>query len=279
MRTLDVKEIETAIKNASMDVNVNVTKEMTDAISDALAKEESPVGKDILQQLKTNAQIAREKGMPFCQDTGVAIVYVKVGSDVDLRGNILKAIDNGVSAGYTEGYLRKSVVGDPIKRVNTKTNTPAMVHLELVEGDRVHITFMAKGTGAENMSRLKMMIPAEGAEGIKNFVIETVRLAGPNACPPVNVGVGIGGTFDQVGWLAKKALMRPMGARNPDPDYAALEVDMLKKINDLGVGPMGFGGRVTALDVRIEYAPCHIGALPVAVNLDCHAHRVKEVVL
>ena len=279
MRVLDVKEIEAAVKNASIDVNVNVTKEMSDAIDDAIKKEESPTGKDVLQQLKTNARIAREKGIPFCQDTGVSIVYVRLGADVDLHGNLYQAINKGVAAGYEEGYLRKSVVSDPIKRVNTKDNTPAMVHVELVDGDKVHIAFMAKGTGAENMSRLKMMIPAEGAEGVKNFVLETVRLAGPNACPPLNVGVGVGGTFEQVGWLAKKALMRPMNLRNPNPDYAAMELDLIRRINDLGIGPMGFGGRITALDVRIEYGPCHIGALPVAVNLDCHAHRVKEVVL
>lgn len=279
MRVLEVKEIEAAIKSASIDVNVNVTKEMADAIDDALSKEESPVGRDVLQQLKTNAQIAREKGIPFCQDTGVSIVYVKLGKEVDLRGNLLEAINKGVAAGYTEGYLRKSVVSDPIRRVNTKNNTPVMFHLELIEGDRVHITFMAKGTGAENMSRLKMLTPAEGVEGVKRFALETVQLAGPNACPPLNIGVGIGGTFEEVGWLAKKALMRPMGTRNPDPEYAAMELDLLKRMNDLGVGPMGFGGRMTALDVRIEFAPCHIGALPVAVNIDCHAHRVKEMVI
>jgi len=279
MRFLDTEEITRAVRDLCLDININLADEIADALDASVSREDSPPGKEILQQLQENARIAREKGIPFCQDTGITIVHVRLGCEVKLKGDLYDAINKGVAAGYTDGYLRKSVVSDPLRRVNTGDNTPAMIHLELVEGDRVSLRVMAKGAGAENMSRMKMLTPAEGIDGVKSFIIETVELAGANACPPVILGIGIGGTFDEVGWLAKKALMRPLGSRNPDPLYADLEREVLTEVNNLGIGPMGLGGRVTALDARIEFAPCHISSLPVAVNIDCPAHRVKEVVI
>ena len=278
---VNVKDVEEAVKRLAMEVNCYVDPAVEEAFKKALDVEESEWGKEILNQMLENVRLAAGEKLPICQDTGVAVVYVEVGQDVKLEGGSLyDAINRGVAQGYKEGYLRKSLVRDPLfNRVNTGDNTPAMIHVDIVPGETFKLTFMAKGTGAENMSRLAMLAPAEGVEGVKNFVLKTVAEAGPNPCPPVVVGVGVGGTFDVVGWLAKKALMRGMGVRNPDPNYARLELELLEEINKLGVGPQGLGGNVTALDVRVEAAPCHIGALPVAVNIDCHAHRVRRVEL
>ncbi len=281
MRTIDVREVEETVKKLAMEANYYVDPSVKEAFIKALKSEESELGREILNQMLENADLAAREKLPTCQDTGVAIVYVEVGQDVRLvGGNLYDAINRGVAKGYTEGYLRKSLVMDPLfNRKNTGDNTPAMIHVDIVPGDVFRLTFMAKGTGAENMSRLAMLTPADGVEGVKRFVLKTVAEAGPNACPPVVVGIGIGGTFDMVGWLAKKALLRPMGSRHPDPNYARLEMELLDELNKLGLGPQGLGGLSTALDVRIETAPCHIGALPVAVNLDCHAHRVRRVEL
>lgn len=281
MKVVRVEDIEEAVKKLSMEVNYYIREEVKEAYKKALEKEESEAGKEVLNQILENVELAAREQLPICQDTGVAVVYVELGQNVKIEGGYLyDAINRGVARGYKEGYLRKSLVRDPLfNRVNTGDNTPAMIHVDIVPGDTFRITFMAKGTGAENMSRLAMMTPAAGVEGVKEFVLKAVAEAGPNPCPPIVVGVGVGGTFDVVGWLAKKALMRGMGIRNPDPNYAKLELELLDEINKLGVGPQGLGGRMTALDVRIEAAPCHIGALPVAVNIDCHAHRARSVEL
>ncbi|HVP57976.1 MAG TPA: fumarate hydratase, partial [bacterium] len=221
-----------------------------------------------------NARIAREEMIPICQDTGFTVVFLEVGQDVHFAGgDINQAIADGVKRGYTEGFLRKSILADPIKRVNTGDNTPPVVHLSIVPGDKVKVTIAPKGGGSENMSAVKMLKPAEGIEGVKNFVVERVEIAGGNPCPPVVVGVGIGGTFEKVAYLAKKALLRPLGVRHEDPFYAEVEEELLKRINATGIGPQGLGGRVTALDVHIETYPCHIASLPAAVNLNCHASR------
>lgn len=281
MRVVHVKDIEEAVRKLAIDVNYNIGDKLKEYYRRALEEEVSDIGREIINQIIENAELATREQLPVCQDTGVSIVYIEIGQEVKIEGGSLyDAINKGVARGYKEGYLRKSLVRDPLfNRVNTGDNTPAMVHVEIVPGDVFKMTFMAKGTGAENMSRLAMLTPAAGLKGVKEFVLKTVAEAGPNPCPPIIVGVGIGGTFDTVGWLAKKALMRPIGSRNPDPNYAKLELELLEEINMLGVGPQGLGGRVTALDVRIETAPCHIGALPVAVNIDCHAHRVKTIEL
>ncbi len=241
-----------------------------------LAIEESPTGQEILNMILENARIAREEMIPICQDTGFAVVFLEVGQDVCfVGGDLTEAIVEGVRQGYTEGYLRKSILSDPIKRVNTGDNTPPVVHLEIVPGERVKVIVAPKGGGSENMSGIAMLRPADGIEGVKSFVIERVKAAGGNPCPPIVVGVGIGGTFEYCALLAKKALLRPLGQRNPDPFYAALEEELLEKINATGIGPQGLGGRVTALDVHVETYPCHIASL----HLNCHATRHGEIVI
>lgn len=262
-------------------IAIDLSPGYLEAMRKAVAMERSETGIVVLNTLLHNAELAKTEGLPTCQDTGVTIVHAKVGADVRIEGaNIEEAINAGVRRGYEEGYLRMSIVGDPLlQRVNTKTNTPAVLHYEVVPGAKVWIRVMEKGTGAENMSQLRMLTPAAGLDGVKDYVMKVVDEAGPNACPPLIVGVGIGGSFDQVGWLAKQAVMRPMGEKHGEPRYAALEDELLKMVNTIGSGPQGLGGVVTALEVRIEVAPCHIGALPVAVNLECHAHRVQEVTL
>ncbi|MEM1524863.1 MAG: fumarate hydratase [Nitrososphaerales archaeon] len=280
MRIINVKDIEEAVSKVCMEINYNLREGMEKIIEEVLQKEESESGKEVLRQILENIAIARDEKIPACQDTGVCIAYVELGQDVRIEGGFLyDAINKGVANGYVKGYLRKSVVRDPFNRINTKDNTPAMIHVELIPGDKLRIKLMAKGAGSENMCKLAMLTPADGLEGVKRFVIDTVKEGGINACPPLIIGVGIGGTFDMVGWLAKKALFRGMNVRNKDEFYAKLELELIKEINDLGIGPMGFGGRVTALDVRIEVAPCHIASLPVAVNFECHAHRVGEIIL
>lgn len=281
MRVVPASLVSDTIAGLCKKIAIDLSPGYLDAMRKAVKAERSETGVVVLNTLLKNAEIAKGEGLPTCQDTGVTIVHAKIGADVRIEGATLEeALNAGIRSGYESGYLRMSVVGDPLlQRVNTKTNTPAMLHVEIVPGDKLWLRVMEKGTGAENMSQLKMFSPAAGLDGVKNFVMKVVDEAGPNACPPLIVGVGIGGSFDVVGWLAKQAVMRPMGERNSDAKYAALEDELLRMVNTIGAGPQGLGGLVTALEVRVEVAPCHIGALPVAVNLECHAHRVQEVTL
>ncbi len=281
MREVDVKDVKEAVKRLCMEANYNLPSDVLSAFREGEKREASEIGRSVLKILQENARIASAEKLPYCQDTGFAVVFLEVGQNVVFKGgDIEKAINEGVSEGYTEGFLRKSIVSDPLfERKNTRDNTPAVIHYRIVPGDRVKISFAAKGGGSENMSALAMLKPADGVEGVKEFVIKTVSNAGPNPCPPITVGVGIGGTFEKVAFLAKKALLRPIGDRNPDERYAKLELELLEEINRLGIGPSGFGGKVTALDVKIEWFPCHIASLPVAVNIQCHASRHREVII
>lgn len=250
------------------------------ALKKAERIEESPTGKEIIRQILENSRIAKEERVPLCQDTGFCVVFLELGQNINISGgDLYQAVNEGVRQGYKEGFLRKSIVEDPLRRNNTGDNTPAVIHTEIVPGDKLRITVAPKGCGSENMSEIKMLTPGDGIEGVENFVVDRVDRSGGNPCPPVIVGVGIGGTFEKSALLAKKALLRTIGLRNPDSFYADLEKRLLEKINNLGLGPMGLGGRVTALDVFIETYPCHIAALPVAVNIQCHAARHKEAVI
>ncbi|MBI2875493.1 MAG: fumarate hydratase [Candidatus Tectomicrobia bacterium] len=279
MKTIHVSQIIEAVKSLCMEANYDLGEDVLAAFDRGLATEESPTGSAILRELKENAQIAREEHVPICQDTGLAVAFVELGQEVHIAGGLLKeAIEEGVRQGYREGYLRKSVC-DPFTRKNTGDNTPAILHLELVTGDEIRIQLAPKGGGSENMSRLAMLKPSDGLEGIKRFVVQTASEAGPNPCPPVVVGVGIGGNFEVAALLSKKALLRPLGSVNPNPEMAAVEKELMEKINALGMGPQGLGGRTYALGVHIEVRPCHIASLPVAVNINCHASRHKEVTL
>lgn len=274
MRELDVKVITENIKEMCIEATHFLTEDMKNVLDDSVVKEESPLGKQILQQLQENLRIAGDEMIPICQDTGMAVVFIKVGQDVHfIGGNIEEAINEGVRQGYTEGYLRKSVVKDPILRENTKDNTPAIIHYSIVEGNDVEITVAPKGFGSENMSRIFMLKPADGIEGVKNAILTAVRDAGPNACPPMVVGVGIGGTFEKCALLAKEALTRNINEHSKIPYVKELEEEMLDKINCLGIGPGGLGGSVTAFAVNIETYPTHIAGLPVAVNICCHVNR------
>jgi fumarate hydratase subunit alpha len=274
MREVDVKEVSDAIKDLSISTNCILGDEEIDYIKKMIDIEESPTGKEILGMLIENANIAREEMIPICQDTGFTVIFIKIGQDVHLVGGDLdEAIADGVRRGYEEGYLRKSIVGDCIRRVNTGDNTPPVTHLSMVPGEKIEITIAPKGGGSENMSRFRVLKPAEGIEGVKDFVVRSVDEAGGNPCPPVVVGVGLGGTFEKCALCAKEALLVPLGQRNPDPFYAGVEEELLERINNTGVGPQGLGGKVTALDVHIKGYPCHIASLPVAVNLNCHASR------
>ncbi len=280
MRELDVREITAAVRRLAIEANTDLPSDVIEAFRRFREAEKSPNGRDVLEQLLENARIAREDRLPLCQDTGFAVVFVDLGQEVHLTGgDLYAAVDEGVRQGYREGYLRKSIVADPLRRTNTGDNTPAVVHLRMVPGDRVRITFAPKGGGSENMSGIAMLKPADGVEGVKRFVIDRVREAGPNPCPPTIVGVGIGGTFEVAALLAKRAALRPVGDRSPDPFYAALEEELLAEVNRLGIGPAGMGGTTTSLDVHIETYPCHIASLPVAVNIQCHSARHKEVEL
>ena len=281
MREIELGEISRAVKELSIEANTVANCDLRGALKDSLEREESPAGRAVLNQLLKNQDIAKTEKIPICQDTGFAVVFVEIGSDVHLTGGTLtEAVNRGVRDGYIEGFLRKSIVKDPLTNpVNTRDNTPAIVHTDIVPGDRVRITIMPKGGGSENMSRIKMLKPSDGVEGIKNFVLETVRTAGGNPCPPIIVGVGVGGTFDYVAYLAKKSLLRKIGERNQDPELAAMEVSWLEEVNRLGIGPAGLGGRVTAMDLFLEVFPRHIATLPVAVNIQCNAARVKTRVL
>ena len=279
MREINASAITEVVKRLCIEANCHLPQDVKNRIEGARANEEWPGACEILDRIIENYTIADARNVPICQDTGVACVFLEIGQDVHVVGSIEDAVNEGVRQGYQEGYLRKSVVGDPLRRVNTGDNTPAMIYYEIVSGDRLGITVAPKGFGSENMSRLKMLKPSDGVEGAKEFIISAVEEAGPNPCPPIVVGVGIGGTFDKCALLAKKALMRSTDERNSDPYYAALEAELLEKINALGVGPQGFGGRTTALAVNIEAAPTHIAGLPVAVNINCHVTRHKSEVL
>lgn len=276
MRQVSVKDITKRVRDLCISAACDLEPDVAAAIKTAFEKEESELGKEVLGQIVENFEIAGREHLPMCQDTGISVFFVEIGREVELDGSLEDAINEGVRQGYREGYLRKSVC-HPLKRVNTGDNTPAIIHTSIVEGSKLKIKIAPKGAGSENMSRLKMLKPAEGIEGIKAFVVETVKEAGGNPCPPIVLGVGIGGSFEKCAILAKKALLRPLGKENPDSDLNALEQELLKNINDLGIGPMGFGGRTTALAVHMEASPCHIASLPVAVNIQCHADRHKDI--
>lgn len=280
MRTIHTNEITSNIKEMCIEANLQLADDVVGAISNAENTEESEVGKKILGQLQENMQIAKQESIPICQDTGMAVVFIKIGQDVHIEGeNLEDAINEGIRQGYVDGYLRKSVVKDPLLRENTKDNTPGIIHYEIVPGEQVEITVAPKGFGSENMSRVCMLKPADGIEGVKNAVIETVKLAGPNACPPVVVGVGIGGTFEKCAMLAKKALTRDINSESSIEYVAELEKELLDEINNLNIGPGGLGGKITALGVNIETYPTHIAGLPVAINMCCHVNRHKKRIL
>lgn len=279
MREISAKNITEVVKRLCIEANCHLPQDMKECICACHARESWPQAREILERIMENYEIADEKAQPICQDTGVACVFLKVGQEVHVTGDINEAVNEGVRQGYEEGYLRKSVVRDPLDRVNTGDNTPAFIYYEIVPGDKLEIMVAPKGFGSENMSQIKMLRPSDGLQGVKDFVLKVVEEAGPNPCPPIVVGVGIGGTFDKAAYLAKKALMRSVDTRNEDPFYAALEGELLELINGLGIGPQGFGGRTTALAVNIEQLPTHIAGLPVAVNINCHVTRHKKEVL
>ncbi len=279
MREISAARITEVVRRLCIEANCHLPQDVKNRIEDCCSAEPWAPAREILERIIENYQIADNENVPICQDTGVACVFLKFGQEVHIDGNIEEAINEGVRQGYSQGYLRKSVVGDPLNRVNTGDNTPAMIYYELVPGEAVEITVAPKGFGSENMSQIKMLRPSDGVEGVKDFVVKVVEEAGPNPCPPIVVGVGIGGTFDKAAFLAKKALMRSADVRHTDPCYAALEQEILEKINSLGIGPQGFGGRTTALCVNIETFPTHIAGLPVAVNINCHVTRHRTEVL
>ena len=280
MREISTKDIIGAVKDMCIDANYNLGKDVEDVLRKAYEKEESPVGKATLSQILENVEISKQGEFPMCQDTGTAVLFVEMGDQVLIKdSNLFEAINEGVRQGYKEGYLRKSILADPIERKNTGDNTPAVIHLDIVKGDKLKIVCAPKGGGSENMSEVKMMKPADGVEGVKDFVIDMVRRSGSNPCPPIIVGVGIGGSFEKCAEMAKRALLRSIGSKHPNPFYADLEAELLEKVNKLGIGPQGFGGTQTALAVFIETYPCHIASFPAAVNLNCHVARHKEVVL
>ncbi|SNZ08070.1 fumarate hydratase subunit alpha [Persephonella hydrogeniphila] len=279
MREINVSEITEKVKKMVMDAEYNLPEDFVKALETAKEFEESPVGKEIINTILENSKVASTEKVAYCQDTGYPVFFVEIGQDVHITGGSIKdAINEGVRQATKEGYLRASLAFDPVfERKNTGDNTPALIYFDIVPGDKIKIKFAAKGGGSENQSRQAMLKPADGLEGVKKFVLKTIANAGPNACPPFTVGVGIGGTFDYSAVLAKKALFRPIGERHPDPRIAMLEEELLGLANQLGVGPLGFGGTVTAVDVKIEIAPVHIASLPVAVNIQCHANRHNEI--
>ncbi len=280
MREISAQKIIETVKNLCLEANTNLPEDVVEALNRALKNETSPLGREILRQIINNALIAGEEKMPICQDTGLAVVFVEIGEEVRIRdGSLVEAVNEGVSRGYNEGYLRKSVAADPLLRENTGDNTPAIIHTELVPGDSFKLQLMCKGGGAENRSAIRMFKPTSTKEEIGQFILSTIEQAGPNACPPMIVGVGLGGNFETAPLIAKKALLRPLGKLHSAPDTARWERELFDKANKLGVGPMGLGGNSTVLAVQIERRPCHISSLPVAVNIECHAHRCKEAVL
>jgi len=280
MREIEVSTITETVKKLCIDANYYLGDDVVKTLKEFEKNEESPTGKEVIGKILENIEIGKNDKVPLCQDTGYAVFFIELGQEVHIKGgDFAEAINEGVRQGYKEGYLRKSVVADPLKRNNTGDNTPAVIHTDIVPGDKLKIAFAPKGGGSENMSEVQMMAPAAGIEGVKKFVIERVRKSGANPCPPVIVGVGIGGTFDKCAEIAKRSLLRPLGSKNPDTVYADLEEELLEKINKLGIGPQGFGGRTTALAVHIEVHPCHIASFPVAVNMQCHVARHKEVII
>jgi fumarate hydratase subunit alpha len=280
MRDIHVSSITDAVKKLCMEANWNLEPDMLRAFDRALTTERSPTGKQVLQILKDNAEKARTKRIPYCQDTGFVVCFVELGQDVHVAGGgLYDAINEGVRQGYKEGYLRASIVRSPFDRVNTGDNTPAVIHVDVMSGAELKIMIMAKGGGCENRSKYKMLTPAEGIQGVKEFIIECVKTAGPDACPPLILGVGIGGTFEKAAINSKKALFRELGSPNADPAIDALEKELLDRANRLGIGPQGYGGDTTSFGIHIVTYPCHITSLPVAVTIECHAHRHKEVAL
>ena len=276
LREIEASAVTEVVRNLCIEANTRLPEDHLAALRRALDEEESALGREVLERLLENAKVARERCVAFCQDTGYAVFFVELGSEVRVLGGELgEAIDEGVRRGYEEGYLRKSIVRGPLDRTNTGDNTPAIVYYDVVPGERLKLTMLVKGAGCDNMSDLKMLTPAEGLAAMKRFVVETIEKAGPNASPPLTVGVGIGGPFERAALLAKKALTRPSGEPNPDPKIAQIEEELLDAINATGIGPAGYGGRVTALAVHVESFPTHIAAFPVAVNLDCHSHRTS----
>lgn len=274
MRTINTDKITETIKEMCMQVNVCLSDDVKEALLSGKEKEESPIGRQILNQLEENMEIAKESQIPICQDTGMTVVFLKIGQDVHIEGGYIEdAVNEGIRQGYEQGYLRKSVVGDPLIRENTKDNTPGVIHYEIIPGNKIEITVAPKGFGSENMSRLFMLKPADGIEGVKKAILESVEAAGPNACPPMVIGVGIGGTFEKCAILAKKALTRDLNSHSPIPYIKEMEEEMLEQVNKLGIGPGGLGGRVTAIGLNIETYPTHIAGLPVAVNICCHVNR------
>jgi len=274
LREITAGQVTSLVKSLALKANTVIGADILQALNESRGQEESPLGREVIDCLLENAGLAREKGVPLCQDTGMAVVFVNLGQDIRISGGGLgEAIEEGIRQAYEEGYFRKSIVRDPFDRVNTGDNTPAVIHYDLVPGAELEITVAPKGFGSENMSALKMLKPADGLEGVKRFILETVERAGANPCPPIIVGVGVGGTMEKAAFLAKKALLRPVDARHPREQIAALEQEVLDRVNRLGIGPQGFGGTVTALAVNFEVYPTHIAGLPVAVNIACHANR------
>ena len=280
MREIHIKKIEETIERLCIEANYNLSNDILESLKIAKLEEEWQLANNILDKIILNSKIAKEEKMPICQDTGMTCVFLEIGQDVHIVGGSLEeAINEGVRKGYKNGYLRNSVVRDPINRINTNDNTPAIIHYEIVQGDSLKITVSPKGFGSENMSKIKMLKPSDGIDGVRDFIINVVKEAGPNPCPPMIVGIGIGGTFEKAAYLSKKALLRPIYSKNENKYYRQLEEELLMRINELGIGPQGFGGKTTALGVNIEIYPTHIAGLPVAVNISCHATRHKEAIL
>jgi len=279
MREIHINEIINSLEKLFIDANINLSQSVLECFERSIEKEESPAGKEVFRELIKNATIAKEEKIPICQDTGLAVTFIEIGQDVHITGgNFIDSINEGVRRAYKKGYLRKSCC-DPFSRKNTGDNTPAIIHTKVVPGDHIKITVMPKGGGSENYGEVRMFVPSQGWEGVKSFVLEMVNRGGPNPCPPIIVGVGIGGNFETSALLSNEALMEPLGKRNDDTAIGALEPELLEAINRTGIGPQGYGGTVTALDVHIKMMPCHIASLPVAVNIQCHAHRIKEAIL
>ena len=279
MREICAQRITEVVSRLCVSANNHLPQDVKDRIAGSYQQESWGQAKEILERIMENYEIADREDCPVCQDTGVACVFVKLGQEVHIQGDLAEAIHEGVRQGYSEGYLRKSVVRDPLDRVNTGDNTPAMIYYDIVPGDKLEITVAPKGFGSENMSQIKMLKPSDGLQGVKDFILKVVEDAGPNPCPPIVIGVGVGGTFDKAAYMAKKALMRSAEERHPEPFWADLEKEMLEKVNELGIGPQGFGGKTTALCVNIEKCPTHIAGLPIAVNINCHVTRHKTEVL
>ena len=279
MREIQASDVTQTVRRLCVEANCRLPEDMRACIARSRDEEAWPIARDILDRIIENYEIADRDCVPICQDTGMACVFLEIGQNVHVNGDLAEAVHEGVRQGYADGYLRKSVVADPLRRVNTGDNTPAMIYYEIVPGDRLKITVAPKGFGSENMSRIAMLRPSDGEDGVKDFVVRCAEEAGPNPCPPIVIGVGIGGTFDRAALLAKKALMRPVDVRSDDPYYAAMEAELLARVNALGIGPQGFGGKTTALAVNILACPTHIAGLPVAVNINCHVTRHQSEVL